>query len=53
MLANTFRHTAWLNPKCTSLWDYSKTIGTVGQIFPMFPLNLLGLENAVAHLGKR
>ena len=53
MLATTFRHSAWLNPKCTSLWDYSNTIPMIGQIFPMFPLNLLGLENAVAHLGRR
>jgi len=53
MLAATFRHTAWLNPKCPSLWDYSKTITQVGQIIPMFPLNLLGLENVVAHLGGR
>jgi uncharacterized protein len=53
MLAATFRHSAWLNPKCSSLWDYSKTIPMIRQIFPMFPLNLLGLENAVAHLGGR
>ncbi|NVN91608.1 MAG: hypothetical protein HXX11_13535 [Desulfuromonadales bacterium] len=53
MLARAFRHAAWLNPKCTSLWDYSTTIPTIGQIFPMFPLNLLGLEKAVAHLGQK
>ena len=53
MLASTFRHAVWLNPKCSSLWDYSKTIPMIRQIFPMFFLNLLGLENAVAHLGGR
>jgi len=53
LLAGTFRHSAWLNPKCSSLWNYSATINMVGQIFPMFPLNLQGLEKAVAHLGKR
>lgn len=53
MLAGAFRHTAWLNPKCTSLWDYSSTIPMIGQIFPMFPLNLLGLEKAVDHLCRR
>ena len=53
MLAGAFRHAVWLNPKCTSLWDYSTTITQISQIIPMFPLNLLGLENAVAHLGRR
>ncbi len=53
VLASTFRHAAWLNPKCPSLWGYGSTIQMIGQIFPMFPLNLLGLEKAVAHLGSR
>lgn len=52
-LAAGFRHSVWLNPKCGSLWDYSDTIAMVGQIFPMFPLTLTGLEMAVAQLGRR
>ncbi|NTV37992.1 MAG: hypothetical protein HGA82_02220 [Anaerolineales bacterium] len=52
VLASTFRHAAWLNPKCPSLWGYGSTRQMIGQIFPMFPLNLLGLEKAVAHLGS-
>lgn len=53
LLASAFRHAAWLNPKCPSLWDYSATIGSIARLFPMFPLNLLGLEKAVAHLSRR
>jgi hypothetical protein len=51
LLAGAFRHSAWLNPKDTSLWEYSPTITAINKIFPMFPLSLLGLEKAVAHLG--
>ena len=50
-LASTFRHAVWLNPKDISLWDHSSTSPMIRQIFPMFPLNLSGLEKAVAHLG--
>lgn len=53
MLATHFRHSVWLNPKCSSLWDYSTTIAMIGQIFPMFPLTLTGLEKAVAQLCSR
>jgi uncharacterized protein with von Willebrand factor type A (vWA) domain len=53
LLAGTFRHAAWLNPKNPSLWDYNETLTAIRKIFPMFPLNLLGLEKAVAHLGKK
>jgi uncharacterized protein with von Willebrand factor type A (vWA) domain len=53
MLAGAFRHAVWLNPTCSSLWSYSATVGMIQRIFPMFPLNLSGLEKAVAHLGGR
>ncbi len=53
LLARTFRHAAWLNPKSTSLWPYSESITAIRQIIPMFPLTLDGLEQAVRHLTAR
>jgi uncharacterized protein len=53
ILAKTFRHTAWLNPLSVSLWDTGTTISLIRQIYPMYPLNLTGLEKAVAHLTVR
>jgi len=50
LLARTFRHTAWFNPVCVSLWCFSDTIIHVSRIIPMFELNLTGLEKAVRHL---
>lgn len=52
-MAKTFRHAAWLNPLSLSLWEYSSTVSIIREIFPMFPLNLSGLEKAVAHLSAR
>jgi uncharacterized protein with von Willebrand factor type A (vWA) domain len=52
-LAKNFRHSAWLNPLSTSYWVTSATVSQIRQIFPMFPLNLAGLEKAVAHLVTR
>lgn len=52
-LAKTFRHAAWLNPLSTSFWDTSETVSRIHQIFPMFPLNLAGIEKSVAHLTSR
>lgn len=53
LLAKTFRHAAWLNPLSASFWDTGATISQIRQIFPMFPLNLAGLEKAVVHLTTR
>jgi uncharacterized protein with von Willebrand factor type A (vWA) domain len=49
-LARTFPHNVWLNPASSQLWDYTPTIKTICQIFPMFELSLDGLEEAVRHL---
>jgi len=49
-LAKTFRKSVWLNPVQKARWPYTRTIGTIGQIFPMFELTIDGLEKAVAHL---
>jgi hypothetical protein len=35
------------------MWDYTRTIGEIRQIFPMFELTIDGLEEAVTHLMKK
>jgi uncharacterized protein with von Willebrand factor type A (vWA) domain len=52
-LAAAFRHAAWLNPMSAALWDHGETIGMIRKVFPMFELNLEGLEKAVRHLTAR
>ena len=49
-LARTFRHCVWLNPTPRDRWAYTRTIGLIAGIIPMFGLTIDGLEKAVAHL---
>jgi len=49
-LKHTFSHSVWLNPKFEEEWIYTRSIGIIRQIFPMFELTLEGLEKAVAYL---
>jgi uncharacterized protein with von Willebrand factor type A (vWA) domain len=49
-IANTFRHSVWLNPKMAAEWPYTRTINAIREIFTMFELTIDGLEKAVAHL---
>jgi uncharacterized protein with von Willebrand factor type A (vWA) domain len=49
-LSQTFPHSVWLNPVPASMWNYTRTIGLIHQIFPMFELTIDGLEQAVSHL---
>jgi uncharacterized protein with von Willebrand factor type A (vWA) domain len=49
MLADHFDRVAWLNPEAPRYW-VGNTIQHVAQIFPMFPLTLEGLGEAVQHL---
>jgi uncharacterized protein with von Willebrand factor type A (vWA) domain len=49
-LARTFSHTVWLNPVPQRMWDYTRTISVIRQLFPMFELTLDGLEGAVTQL---
>jgi uncharacterized protein with von Willebrand factor type A (vWA) domain len=51
-LAAHFRHTAWLNPEPPRIWPRT-TIEIVASVFPMFPLTLDGLGDAVRHLVRR
>jgi len=49
-LAKTFQHSVWLNPVPATVWDYTHTIISIREIFPMFELTIDGLEKAVTHL---
>lgn len=49
-IADTFRHSVWLNPKMAAEWPYTRTINIIREIFPMFELTLDGLEKAVSYL---
>ena len=49
-LAQTFRHSAWLNPVPSRMWNYTPTIHAIRNIFPMFELTVDGLEKMVGHL---
>jgi len=50
LIAKTFPHTVWLNPVPASMWDYTRTISAVREIFPMFELTIDGLERTVSYL---
>jgi len=52
-LGQTFRHCVWLNPVFESEWRYTRSIGIIRQIFPMFELTLEGLEKSVAYLMRK
>lgn len=49
-LTGCFPHCAWLNPVTTNMWNYTRTIVMIRQIFPMFELSIDGLEKAITHL---
>ena len=52
-LAQSFPHAVWLNPVPASMWGYTRTIGLIQQIFPMFELTIDGLEQAVSRLMQK
>lgn len=49
-LAETFPHNVWLNPVPARMWPYTRTIGIIRQVFPMYELTIDGLEQAVDQL---
>ncbi len=51
-IADHFRYCVWMNPLPERAWIHP-TIRAVGQLFPMFPLTLDGLEGAVKKLMVR
>jgi uncharacterized protein with von Willebrand factor type A (vWA) domain len=52
-IAENFKYSIWINPKLQSEWSYTRTIGVIREIFPMFELTLDGLENAVTYLMQK
>ncbi|MGQ0506887.1 MAG: VWA containing CoxE family protein, partial [Myxococcaceae bacterium] len=50
-LAQHFEKHAWLNPEPVRGW-HGNTIEEIRHIFPMFPLTLEGLGEAVTHLTR-
>jgi uncharacterized protein with von Willebrand factor type A (vWA) domain len=52
-IAQTFPHAVWFNPVPAYEWHYTRTIGVIRDIFPMFELTLDGLEKAVTYLMRR
>lgn len=53
LIAETFPHAIWINPKLEAEWPYTRTIQVIREIFPMFDLTLDGLEKAVTHIMKK
>ncbi len=51
MLAERFKRHVWLNPDDPNYW-YSHTVRELGAVYPMFPLTLDGLTEAMAHLSR-
>jgi hypothetical protein len=51
LLADHFRRSVWVNPDPPSYWR-GGTAEQLGKVFPMFPLSLDGLGDAVGHLSK-
>ena len=49
-VATRFPASVWLNPEPGRYWRHSITIPIVARIFPMFPLTLSGLDDAIQTL---
>ena len=52
-IAKLFPHVVWLNPVPAHEWSYTRTIGLIREIFPMFELTLDGLEQMVTHMMRK
>lgn len=51
LLKNYFRNSVWLNPISYIQWQH-QTVKAISKIFPMFPLTVSGIEEAVKQLLK-
>lgn len=49
-IATHFGRTVWVNPEPTWNWDDYQTVRTIRKLFPMFPLTVDGLGDAVKAL---
>ena len=45
-----FGRVVWLNPDPPSDWEYTRTTQVIREIFPMYPLSLDGIQDAVTSL---
>ena len=52
-IAESFPHSIWINPRPVGQWSYTHTISIIREMFPMFELNLDGLEQAVTHMMRK
>jgi len=52
-ISKTFRYAVWLNPKLEIEWPYTRTIGIIREILPMYELTLDGLDKAVKYMMSR
>lgn len=51
-VATAFPQRAWMNPLTPNAWSHYQTVPMVAGLFPMFPLSIDGLGQAVKHLLK-
>jgi hypothetical protein len=51
LVAQRFERCVWLNPDPPNYWA-GGTCKAIGEVFPMFPLTLEGLSEAMASLSK-
>ena len=49
-VADHFDRSAWLNPDPKHHWDYTQTTCVIRSVFPMFPLSIDGIQEAIAAL---
>ncbi|MBW1892277.1 MAG: hypothetical protein JRF40_02425 [Deltaproteobacteria bacterium] len=49
-LADMFPHSIWLNPVPPRMWNYTQTILSISQVFPMFEFSIDGLEKGITQL---
>jgi uncharacterized protein len=52
-LRSYFTRSIWLNPLTPRYWQTGYTIKMIGQLFPMFPLTVEGIELAVDRLLRK
>ena len=52
LLKSRYRHTVWLNPSRRPAWSnyWGETYDLIAREFPMFPLTVEGLEEAMKKL---
>ena len=48
-IADHFKHCVWLNVESPRYWNHS-TVRIIGRIFPMYPLSIDGLGQAMKKL---